>query len=180
MSTFISIKKISLVLVGCFIAGIASAKNISFSDNQMISVNLSSTNVNRIVVPNDQITNIICPTNFCTSKHNSNDVSGAAYVQLLTQNPFTLFVSTSNGHHVSLSVTPTNSNGKTLVLNPLSSSLKAEAWETESSYRTLLITLVRDMMNGTTPSGYGFTAISHCAKTKIFHGKFKWYGVAII
>lgn len=168
MNTFV--KKISLILFCSTAASIAYAKTISFTDNQMIPISLSSTNINRIAVNNDQITHVICPSGFCTSKNNGNDQSGAAYVQLLTENPFTLFVSTQNGHHVALSVKPTQTAGKTLVLNPLSSNLKAQTWETESSYRALLITLIRDMMNGTTPDGYGFTTINHTETLKIFGG----------
>lgn len=170
MSKFSLIKKISLFFAGCILTGIVSAQTISFSDNQMIPVSLSSTNINRIVVTNDQITNIICPSGFCTSKHNSSDQSGAAYVQLLTPNPFTLFLATANGHHVALSVKPTQVSGKTLVLNPLSANLKAQSWERESSYRALLITLIRDMINNTIPDGYGFTAVNHAASEKIFDG----------
>lgn len=164
MSKFI---KSSIIFFGCVMSGIVSAKTMSFSDNQTIPVHLSSANINRIMVSNDQIINLICPNGLCTSK---NDNSGAAYVQLLTQNPFTLFISTQNGHHVSLTVAPASSQGRTLVLNPLGSNPKAEAWETESSYRTLLITLIRDMMNGSVPTGYGFTTINHASTQKIFHG----------
>ena len=171
MSTLTLIKKISLVLLCSTAASVACAKTISFTDNQMIPISLSSTNINRIAVLNDQITHVICPSGFCTSKNNGDDQSGAAYIQLLTQNPFTLFVSTQNGHHVAFSVTPTQAVGKTLVLNPLSANLKAQTWETESSYRALLITLIRDMMNGTTPDGYGFTAINHADTQKIFSGR---------
>ena len=167
MNTLKSIKKISLVFMGCILAGAVSAKSISFTDNQIISVSLSSSNINRIVVSNDKITHVLCPKDFCTTKFDS---SGSAYIQLLTSNPLTLFISTVNGHQVSFSVTPKQSAGRTFVLNSLSSDLKAKTWETESSYRTLLITLIRDMMNGTIPDGYGFTAVNHAASQKIFGG----------
>lgn len=169
MNTFF--KKISFILFLAISASSICAQTISFTDNQMIPISLSSTNINRVAVINDQITHVICPSGFCISKNNGNDQSGAAYIQLLTQNPFTLFISTQNGHHAALSVKSTQTVGKTLVLNPLSSTLKAQTWETESSYQTLLITLIRDMMNGTTPDGYGFTPINHAETQKIFDGR---------
>lgn len=159
-----------IVLSGLSAIGSVYAKTLSFSENQTLPVALSSTNINRIVVPNDQINNVVCPTGFCLSKHNANDQSGSAYIQVLTQNQFTLYLSTASGHQVSLAITPTKSEGNTLVLTPASANTKAQAWETASSYRTTLLTLVRNMINGTTPDGYGFTTINHADAQKVFKG----------
>lgn len=68
MNTFV--KKISLILFFSTAATVAYAKTILFTDNQMIPISLSSTNINRIAVNNDQITHVICPSGFCTSKNN--------------------------------------------------------------------------------------------------------------
>lgn len=148
----------------------SGTSNISFVDNQRIPVTLSDTNINRIVVSNDQITNILCPSDYCTSTHNPGDESGAAYIKLLTTTPFTIFLATNAGHHVSLQVTPKSANGKTLVLNPAGASPVANKWERESSYRKLLVTLIKDMMDNKVPDGYGYTTISNSDKQKIFHG----------
>ena len=162
--------KVSLLFGGLCVIGSVSAKTLSFSENQILPVALSNTNINRIVIANDKINNIICPTGFCTSKHDQNDQSGSAYVQVLTQNQFTLYLSTTSGHQVSLAITPTKSEGNTLVLTPTSANTKAQTWETASSYRTTLLTLVRNMINGTTPDGYGFTTINHADSQKVFKG----------
>lgn len=148
----------------------SGTSNISFVDNQRIPVILSDTNINRIVVSNDQITNILCPSDYCTSTHNPGDESGAAYIKLLTTTPFTIFLATGAGHHVSLQVTPKSANGKTLVLNPAGASPKAQKWEKESSYRKVLVKLIKDMMDGKVPSGYGYTAIADSRIEKVFHG----------
>lgn len=143
---------------------------ISFSDNQAIPVTLSDTNINRLVVSNDQITNILCPTDYCTSTHNPSDQSGAAYIKLLTTQPFTLFVATNSGHQVSLQVTPKATSGETLVLNPTSSNTVAKKWEKESSYRKVLISLIKNMMDNQVPDGYGYTPINTSDAESIFHG----------
>src|SRR3989338_4794453 len=90
-------KMILLSTVSVFFTLPVFAKTLPFSENQSIPVALSSTNINRLVVSNDQITHVICPTDDCMSKHDSNDTSGSVYVSILTSNPFTLFVSTANG-----------------------------------------------------------------------------------
>src|SRR3990167_5657518 len=136
-STVSSIKKMALLLSLPLILlsgqSLASGTiNISFVDNQRIPITLSDTNINRLVVSNDQITNVLCPSDYCTSTHNSGDQSGAAYIKLLTTQPFTLFVGTNAGHQVSLQVTPKTSSGKTLVLNPTSNNGVAKKWEKES------------------------------------------------
>lgn len=148
----------------------SSVRNISFSDNQTIPVTLSDTNLNRLVVTNDQISNILCPSGFCISKHNATDQSGAVYIKLLSTSDFTLFISTAAGHHVSLQVTPKVSNGKTIVLNPVGANLVAKKWETQSSYQRMLVALIKDMMNNKVPSGFGYTPISHSAKERVFNG----------
>jgi len=91
-------------------------------------------------------------------------------VQVLTQNQFTLYVSTVSGHQVGLDVTPTKSDGNTLVLNPSGSNTKAQAWETVSPYRSMLITLIQDMINGIAPDGYGFISVKNATSQKIFNG----------
>lgn len=169
------IKKLICVLIAplfmlshqAFASGVI---NISFVDNQRIPVTLSSTNINRIDVSNDQISNLLCPSGFCISKNNPNDQSGDAYIKLLTTQPFTIFVSTNSGHNFSLQVTPKASNGKTIVLNAAGASPKAQKWEKESSYRKVLIKLIKDMMDGKVPSGYGYTAITDSHIEKVFHG----------
>ena len=174
-STVSSIKKMALLLSLPLILlsgqSLASGTiNISFVDNQRIPITLSDTNINRIVVSNDQITNVLCPSSYCTSTHNPDDASGAVYIKLLTTQPFTLFLSTNAGHQLSFQVTPKASNGKTFVLNPSGASPQAQKWEKESSYRKVLVKLIKDMMDGKTPSGYGYTAINDSRSLKVFHG----------
>lgn len=172
----ITIKKIIVVfgiIMSFLICDIASAKTLSFSENQTLPVSLSNSNINSISILNDQINNVICPENACITRHNNNDQSGIVYVQILSQTPFTMYLSSVNNHHLGLTVTPIKSDGKTVVLNPIGLSginLKAQTWETESSYRSMLITLVRDMMNNVTPDGYGFTPIGNAHPEKIFNG----------
>lgn len=178
-----------LLLIACILP-LASFANSplekSFTDNQLLPVNLSDTNINRLVVQGDQITSVICPNGFCTSTHNADDQSGSALIKLNSSIPFTLFIQTANGHHVSLQVTPVQSDGKTLVLNPLSATMKAAKWEQQSSYKKMLITLAKAMMNNDVPEGFSFQSVKNADWKVVFNhlGKMQvkaiWQGAHVL
>src|SRR3989339_1330495 len=94
---------LSLVLMGLFSGsfGATAPTVIQLENNESASVVLSDTNINRILVVNDEITHLTCPQNLCAAEHHSSDTSGAFYVNLMTQSPFTVFVSTNSGRHFS-------------------------------------------------------------------------------
>lgn len=99
------------------IAGVASAEShIPLRDNSDISLTLSQSNYNRIVVKNDKITEAVFPPQTMAIKRDEQD--GSVYVMLATSNPFTLFVSTESGRHFSVTVNGEEGLGKTIELVP--------------------------------------------------------------
>jgi len=59
------------------------------------------------------------------------------------------------------------------VLTPISPSATAEKWETHSSYRKMLLELVKSMMNNKVPDGFGYKAINNTDWSRVFNGSGK-------
>ncbi len=94
-----------------FLSGSLMAKNIpsstyTFNDNDTIPIVLSSLNINRLVVRDDKIMGLDCPTGFCTSKGNKKDASGSITLSLNIALPFTAQVTTQKGRNFTLFITP--------------------------------------------------------------------------
>lgn len=134
-----------------------SPQQISFADHDQLNVVLSDVDVNRISVAGDKIQRLNGPTGIYTAR---NDASGAAYLTVNTHLPFTVFISTVNGHNLSLFVAPRGIIGKTVILKPVTPSKKAAAWEKSSSYQKLLVKLINGMINHQAPEGYAFSYIN--------------------
>jgi len=143
-----------------------SAQNISFSDNEQISVILSNTDINRLAIQGDKIQNINAPLGLYTAK---NDISGAVYVTLNGTLPFTMYLTTVGGHTVSLFINPRPIVGKVIILQPTSTLTTATHWEKDSNYQKILVTVIANMINHQTPDGYVFSAVSN-PKTTDFYG----------
>lgn len=77
-----------------------------FNDNDTVPIVLSSLNINRLVVRDDKIIGLDCPTGFCTSKGNKQDASGSITLRLNIALPFTAQVTTKNGRNFTLFITP--------------------------------------------------------------------------
>lgn len=142
------------------VSAVQKPTDLTFNNDQTLEVNLSDTNVNRIVVQGDEITQAVCPEGYCTATHNQGDTSGAVYLSVIGQMPFTVFFETKGGRHFGLTVTPQNLSGQTLVLTPIGGSVVAGSWEKNSDYRAILEELMRDMMLGKIPEGYGYSSLS--------------------
>lgn len=128
-----------------------SAQTISFADNEQISVVLSSSDINRLVVQGDKIQNINAPLSLYNAK---NDAGGAAYITLLSTLPFTMYLTTVGGHNFSLFVNPRPIVGKSVIFQPTSTFAVTKPWEENSNYQKILVTLVKNMVNHQTPDGY--------------------------
>jgi conjugal transfer pilus assembly protein TraK len=94
-----------------FLSPSLMAKNIApntytFTDNDTIPIILSSLNLNRLVVRNDNIITLDCPAGFCTSNGNKNDTSGSITLRLNIALPFTAQVTTQKGRNFTLFITP--------------------------------------------------------------------------
>ena len=98
-----TIAYLSGLLLSLFMLSAASANTapvtITFSDNETVSASLSSVDMNRLVVRDDRIKNIQCPTGFCTIDARPSDKSGAIFVSLNMMTPFTFYVRTESGRN---------------------------------------------------------------------------------
>lgn len=133
-------------------------KQIPFNEGDQLSLPLSAVDVNRLVVRNDLISAITCPANLCVTRQ---DKTGSAYITLNTSTTFTLFTVTESGRHLSMLVVPSKEPGFTYEFVPTGKSDNAVHWEEEGAYTDRLVDLLRDMMRGELPRGYGYHEIPH-------------------
>ena len=102
---------------------LAFAKNTppthyTFNDSETVPVELSSVDINRLIVANDKITSVDCPQGFCVITGAKGDNSGAAKVNLNLAVPFTAYVSTQKGRHFGLFITPRAKPAVTSIFTP--------------------------------------------------------------
>jgi conjugal transfer pilus assembly protein TraK len=90
--------------------------SIPVKDNSDIALALSQNNYNRLVIKNDKIMDAVFPPNTMAIKRDEQD--GSAYIMLASQTPFTLFLTTEKGHHLSVTLKPEEALGKTIELIP--------------------------------------------------------------
>ncbi len=132
-------------------------KKIPFHEGDQLTLSLSNIDVNRLAVADDLLATVSCPSNMCVTHQ---DKTGSAYVTLNTATPFSLFAVTQTGRHFSILVTPTAEPGLTYELIPQDSNEKALHWEEEGPYAERLVDLIKSMMRGETPEGYGYHSVS--------------------
>lgn len=108
-------KRIS-VLWGCLLStALYAQSSLTFRDNTDVSIVLSDANYNRLVVRGDKITAAHFPESAMGIK---NEADGSLYVVVTQKEPFTLFVTTEQGHHFSATVNTESSLGKTIEFVP--------------------------------------------------------------
>lgn len=101
-----------LVLAACALfpmslfAANTPPKHYGFNDSETVPIELSSVDINRLVVEGDKITSIDCPEGFCVVTGTKSDKSGAARINLNLAMPFTAYVSTEKGRHFGLFISP--------------------------------------------------------------------------
>ncbi len=127
-----------------------------FTDGQTLTVNMSDTDNNRLVVVADQISNVYCPDNVCSLQSMPSDASGAVYVALNTSQPLTMYITTRDGRNFSLQVTPQQIPGTTYYFQPMSAGISSKHFEKDTAYEELLTNTITGMINGQTPDGYGY------------------------
>jgi len=151
----------SLAFVGIVYAGV----NKPFTDNGNVEVALSKSNYNRILVTNDVIERGYFPAKTLAFKTVKD---GSAYLDILKDEAVTLFIETKGGHHFSLTVTPIDTLGQTIVLTPKNANkVRAAKFEKKLPYEETITKLIHAAMRGKVPSGYGVTKGFHDART--FH-----------
>lgn len=110
---------ISLLFSGIAFSG-AAPSVIAFEEGEQFNLSLSSINFNRVFVEGETIVKLSYPEHSLTvdkSEMETPDITeGSVYIKPNFEVPITLFVTTDKGHHVSLTLTPDESFGKTLRL----------------------------------------------------------------
>ncbi|HGK6697312.1 TPA: type-F conjugative transfer system secretin TraK [Legionella pneumophila] len=114
------------------------ANSIPVKDNSDIALTLSQGNYNRLVVKNDKIMEAVFPPNAMAIKRDEQD--GSVYVMLQASNPFTLFLTTENGRHFSVTLNGEESLGKTIELVPSSPIVTASKANSTKTTNTKTIT----------------------------------------
>jgi len=133
---------------------------VNFADNDQFVLFFSTMDLNRLYLPNDHIVSLNGPPE-AFSAHNDD---AGIYVALQTSDPFTLFLSTAEGHHFSILVKPSEKvGGFTYEFHAKSAGVLVAKWEEDNPYSELIMKLMRGMINGEAPAGYGFYDISHHA-----------------
>lgn len=93
---------------------------IAFDEGEQFNLSLSSINFNRVYIEGETITKLAYPERSITvdkSEMELPDVTeGSVYIKPNFEVPITLFLTTDKGHHLSLTLTPDESVGKTLKL----------------------------------------------------------------
>lgn len=92
------------------------AISISMQDNSEVQLTLAAQNYNRLLVKEDKIIEAVFPPNAMAIKRDEQD--GSVYILLNTTSPFTLFLTTEKGRHVSLTLSAEEALGKTIELIP--------------------------------------------------------------
>ena len=146
----------------------------TISNNGTISVDISNTDMNRVVVKNDKITHIVCPQNYCSVQSYPKDPSGSAILSVQGVSPFSAYIYTAEGHQFSVFLHPKGIPGITAVFNTTGNNKVAQRWEESSGYQKMLLELIKGMMNNQAPDGYSDTDVS--TQYKMSNDKvFNWY-----
>lgn len=124
------IKSLTATIVGLLLAGIASAESMSFKDNGQVAVGLSATDYNRLVIQHDKVLDAVFPEEAMQIKPDNQD--GGVYVKLLTTAPFTLFLTTEAGRHLTVTVNSEEGLGKTFAFTPVNQPAARAARSTAS------------------------------------------------
>lgn len=131
---------------------VAYANNVpkstfQFNDGDTIPIQLSSININRLLVKNDKITNITCPRGFCTSTGKQTDTTGSISVKLNIKLPFTAHVTTAKGRLFALFITPKATPAVVTEFIPnFQASEQKNIFQREFDYPTAIATFTKSMM----------------------------------
>jgi conjugal transfer pilus assembly protein TraK len=123
-------KRISIFLSLLMSATLHAQTSQSFQDNADVSIVLSDSNYNRLVVRGDKIINAHFPEQALGIK---NEDDGSLYVMVAQKEPFTLFLTTEAGHHLSATVNTESSLGKTIEFVPQTVSIAKKAIPTPTN-----------------------------------------------
>jgi len=121
----------------------------TFQNNAELTVELSNTNQNRLMVSNDKIIKAAFPDGALTYQYDETD--GSMYVHPEISAPFTLFLSTKKGQHLSLTVNSVDSLGKTIAFKqyqPQSIKRPTSVVKKEAPFKKEVLEMVKYMEQG--------------------------------
>lgn len=138
----------------CFTSALFAADSFDFKENANLELKLSADNYNRLVIKDDKITQAFFPEGAMAVK---NDDDGSLYVLVSNPNPFTLFVTTESGHHLSATIEGQAGLGKTVefIPNQPAAAPKVKAVAKSNPDEKLATELLAQMIGGHIPKGFG-------------------------
>lgn len=156
--------------------------SIPFANNETVDLNLSYLDINRIIVKDDKITSVTCPTGFCTlpmagadsEATQANDPSGAALIALNIQEPFTLYVTTQKGQNFGAFVKPLAIPAVTTQFISTSRNEEqrhlAAKFEKNSPYEAMLVSVMKSLLSynvtHVVPDGFTATTLTPAKQKK--------------
>ncbi|MBK5145550.1 type-F conjugative transfer system secretin TraK [Budviciaceae bacterium BWR-B9] len=147
---------LSVVMSGAIPAVFAASPpaSLNFPANGQFRLDISNTNPNLIVVPDDRIIAINSAAGMLTDKRNTKD--GALIFATTTEKPFTLFIETERGQAFSVHASPKAVAGKSYRLQAMMPVHRdtAKSWEQSQPYEALLVSLGKSFLQGRVPEGY--------------------------
>lgn len=147
---------LSILMSGSVPVVIAASSPVTmdFPANGQFRLDISNSNPNLIVVPDDRIIAINSAAGMLTDKRNTKD--GAIIFATTTEKPFTLFIETERGQAFSVHATPKAVAGKSYRLQAIMPVHRdvAKSWEQSQPYESLLVALGKSLLQGSVPEGY--------------------------
>jgi conjugal transfer pilus assembly protein TraK len=139
--------------------GLMHASTVTLiEENSNVDVNLSVSNINRLVVQGDKITRAHVSEGLLHLKHESD---GSLYARLQGETPFTLFLTTAKGRHFSATIRQDAGLGQTIEFVPKVievSSKKSQVRQSNTlpsrAYTEPLRVLIKNMMQLKKPDGF--------------------------
>lgn len=148
-------KIICCALVACAPMSFA-LQTKTVANNTSVTVKVSATQLTKIVVDDDWITDLYLSDGQIQSQIDNE--TGELFLlpqSKLSKHAFTLMVRTSQGHSYTLLAMPVDTPAETVLLLPAGSgNKKAARWENASNYQNLLVRLLKNMVEGSQPDGY--------------------------
>lgn len=108
------LKRFLLISIIGWLHSMAQAETIHVHDNGEVTLHLSQTNYNRLSIRGDTLLDFAYPEGALALKRDS--VDGSVYLITASQEPFTLFLTTEKGRHLTVTVTGEIALGKTIEL----------------------------------------------------------------
>jgi len=120
---------------------------VAFADGDTIPIQLSSVNINRLLVESDKIINITCPHGFCTTSGVQKDKTGSISLKINVALPFTAHVLTQKGRLFALFITPKATPGIITAFSPTDRHLsKPSVFERDFDYPSAIAQFTKAMM----------------------------------